>query len=155
MHVSMPTMVPQHQQQHIIQPPPQHIVNYNNSSTNAEQLAQKKAQQEAKAAAAAERKKRADEYDALNLMQKVNDGQGVAVTTIPNRPSPSNIFVFSSHGDPAKADDWRIDGYQWKQNGSRVIIIENHQMKKIYFHVYTAYQMYTGEFQRIVFKSEK
>ena len=36
-------------------------------------------------------------------MQKVNDGQGVAVTTIPNRPSPNNIFVFSSHGDPAKA----------------------------------------------------
>ena len=63
---------------------------------NTAAAAAKKAQQEAKAAAA-ERKKRADEYDALELMQKVTDGQGVAVTTIPNRPSPNNIFVFSSH----------------------------------------------------------
>ena len=65
--------------------------------------------------AATERKKRADEYDALDLMQKVTDGLGLAVNEIPHRPSPNNIFVFSSSGDPNKAGEllhhnrWNIE----------------------------------------------
>lgn len=71
-------------------------------AVSAANQAAKVAQEEARAAAT-ERKKRADEYDALDLMQKVTDGLGLAVNAIPHRPSPNNIFVFSSAGDPSKA----------------------------------------------------
>ena len=48
-------------------------------------------------------KKRSEEYDALDLMMKVIEGYEVPVMAIPHRPSPGEIFVFSSDGNQNKS----------------------------------------------------
>ena len=58
-----------------------------------------------------------------------------------NRPSGGQTYLFS-WTDDSKADDWRCDGYRWRQSGS----FKNPknapgEMKRVYFQVWCLMMM--------------
>jgi hypothetical protein len=66
------------------------------------------------------------------------------------RPAGGSVYLYS-WTDQSKANDWRADGYRWKQMGAKSVKTSSGSLKKRYFHVYDGRDTTTSNFTRSVF----
>ncbi|XP_053399554.1 uncharacterized protein LOC128557051 [Mercenaria mercenaria] len=53
----------------------------------------------------------------------------------PYRPESGSVFLYDDSGDVTKKEDWRADGYTWKNNGRRVYKTEGKDIERTFFKI--------------------
>lgn len=78
----------------------------------------------------------------------------LAATEIPvNLPKGGTTYHYVWN-DNAKKDDWRADGYRWRQNGNSKQKFQSGLVKKTYFKVFDGPQSVSGLFTRTAYTRE-
>ena len=54
---------------------------------------------------------------------------------LPYRPSTGSVYVYDDSGDQNKSEDWRADGYTWKNNGRRVYYSNGKEIQRTFFKI--------------------
>ena len=65
-----------------------------------------------------------------------------------HRPSGGTTYMFVWTSDSTK-DDWRADGYRWRQGGSKSVKFGAKTLKKKYFRAFKGPNDWTSDFMRL------
>ncbi|XP_039272584.2 uncharacterized protein LOC120346818 [Styela clava] len=85
----------------------------------------------------------------VEFFERVYCGKEQLLADPPMLPQAGTCYAFSSAENKSKKQDWRADGYRWRQNGAKNIKCNGHLIKKIYFNVFTGPKQSSKGFQRI------
>jgi len=66
-----------------------------------------------------------------------------SVTSPPQLPRGGTVVLFE-FTDDEKKEDWRADGYRWRQNGTKKVKCGDGVMQKIFFQVRTPTYCYNS-----------
>ena len=69
--------------------------------------------------------------DAEDLLS--NPDMARVITEAPTNPRGGELYIYSSLAAKEKMNDWKCDGYSWRNNSSRNFPINNPRLKKMYF----------------------
>ena len=64
-----------------------------------------------------------------------NPDMARVITEAPTNPRGSELYIYSSLAAKEKMNDWKCDGYSWRNNSSRNFPVDNTRLKKVYFSI--------------------